>query len=211
MRFPLASPQRHAYLLGSLPGLVPKEIAMRGWLVAGLFVVGCALVAQEKGANALNFKMKTLDGKEVDLSKYQGKVVLLVNVASECGYTPQYKGLQALHEKFAAKGLAVVGVPSNDFGKQEPGSSAQIADFCKKNYGVQFDMLEKVAIKGKDAAPLYQFLTSKEKNPKFGGEVKWNFTKFLIGKNGQIVARFEPGVKPEDKQVIDAIEAELKK
>lgn len=177
----------------------------------GVLAASVAL-AQEKGAKvpaALNFTMKTLDGKDVELSKYQGKVVLLVNVASQCGYTPQYKGLQGLHDKYATQGLAVVGVPCNDFGKQEPGSSEEIATFCKKNYGVTFDMLGKVAIKGKDAAPLYQYLTSKEKNPKTGGDVAWNFTKFLIGKNGEVVARFEPAVKPEN--LAAAIEAELKK
>jgi glutathione peroxidase len=126
----------------------------------------------------LAFKMKSLDGKEVDLAKYHGKVVLFVNVASQCGLTPQYKGLQALHDKYAARGLVIIGVPANEFGKQEPGTDAEISQFCTSNYGVKFDMLSKVVVKGDGICPLYKFLTSKETNPKFAGEIKWNFTKF---------------------------------
>jgi glutathione peroxidase len=155
--------------------------------------------------------MKTLAGTEVDLSQYQGKPILIVNVASRCGYTPQYKGLQALHDKYAKDGLVVLGVPSNDFGKQEPGTSEEIAEFCEKNYGVKFDMLEKVVVKGPDKVPLYKYLTAKETDPKFAGEIKWNFTKFLISRDGAIVARFEPGVKPESEKLTKAIEAELSK
>ena len=158
----------------------------------------------------LNFKMTSLDGKEVDLSKYQGKVVLFVNVASECGYTPQYKTLQALHEKYAKEGLAIVGVPSNDFGAQEPGSNKEIADFCKKNYGVTFDMLAKVIVKGKGQAPLYKFLTEKATNPQFAGPVRWNFEKFLIGRDGTVSNRFASDVDPAsaefDKTFRDALQ-----
>jgi glutathione peroxidase len=183
-------------------------------LAGTLFLLTCvsSIPAEDKKVPAvLNFKMKSLDGKEVELSKYQGKVVLIVNVASECGYTPQYKGLQALHDKYAKDGLAVLGVPCNDFGGQEPGTSQQIAKFCDGKYGVKFDMLDKVAINGKEPAPLYKYLTAKETNPKFSGPIEWNFTKFLIAKNGDIVARFEPKVKPESAEVKKAIEAELKK
>ena len=179
----------------------------------------CLLVslafADEKGDKkvppVLNFKMKTLAGTEVDLSQYQGKPILIVNVASRCGYTPQYKGLQALHDKYAKEGLVVLGVPSNDFLQQEPGTSEEIAEFCQKNYGVKFDMLEKVVVKGPDKVPLYKYLTAKETDPKFAGEIKWNFTKFLISRDGAIVARFEPGVKPESEKLTKAIEAELSK
>ncbi len=157
----------------------------------------------------LQFKMKTLDGKDADLSKYQGKVVLLVNVASKCGLTPQYEALQALHKKYAKDGLVIVGVPANEFGKQEPGSDAEIATFCKANYGVEFPMLSKVVVKGEGICPLYQFLTSKETNPKFAGEIQWNFTKFLVNRKGEVVARFEPRVEPDTKEVITAIEAAL--
>jgi glutathione peroxidase len=188
---------------------------MRAFVSVGLlslFVLFPSLPAQEKKVPAvLNFKMKSLDGKDVELSKYQGKVVLIVNVASECGYTGQYKGLQALHDKYASKGLVVLGVPCNDFGKQEPGTEAEIAKFCATNYSVKFDMLSKVSITGKDPAPLYKFLTDKQTNPKSGGVVKWNFTKFLIGRNGEIVARFESDVEPDAATLIKAIEAELAK
>jgi glutathione peroxidase len=184
------------------------------WFVA-LAAFAVLIDAKEKEskkvAPALNFKMKTLSGKEVDLSKYQGKVVLIVNVASKCGNTPQYEGLQALHTQYAKDGLAIVGIPSNDFGGQEPGTEKEIAQFCKKNYGVTFDMFSKVAVKGKDQCPLYKFLTSKETNPKFAGPVKWNFQKYLIGRNGEIVNRFEHRVKPESEEVVKAIKDELAK
>jgi glutathione peroxidase len=182
--------------------------------LAGLLVLAPAFVrAEEKEGGkvpaALNFKMKGLDGKEVDLSKYQGKVVVIVNVASKCGLTPQYEGLQKLYDSFSKDGLVIVGVPANEFGKQEPGADPQIAEFCKSKYGVTFPMLSKVVVKGAGICPLYQHLTSKETNPKFAGEIKWNFTKFLIGKNGEIVKRFEPQEKPE--KMVPAIEEELKK
>lgn len=159
----------------------------------------------------LNFKMKGLDGKEVDLARYQGKVILIVNTASKCGYTPQYKGLEALHEKYADQGLVVLGVPSNDFGHQEPGTDQDISEFCTKNYGVKFDMLSKVPVKGPDQTPLYRFLTSKDTDPEFAGPIKWNFTKFLISRDGKIVNRFESKVKPESAELTHAIEAELGK
>jgi glutathione peroxidase len=177
-----------------------------------LFVVLPSTSAQEKKVPAvLNFKMKSLDGQTVDLSKYQGKVVLIVNVASECGYTPQYKGLQALHEKYADKGLVVLGVPCNDFGGQEPGTETEIKKFCTEKYNVKFDMLAKVSTKGKDQAPLYKFLTDKTTNPKSGGPIGWNFTKFLIGRNGEIVARFDSKVEPDAAELTKAVEAELAK
>ncbi len=159
----------------------------------------------------LNFKMKGIDGKEVDLAQYQGKVVLFVNVASKCGYTPQYKGLQALYEKYQDKGFVIVGVPANEFGKQEPGTDQEIAQFCESKYSVKFPMLSKVVVKGDGQVPLYKFLTSKETDPKFSGQIKWNFTKFLIGRDGAIVARFEPATSPESDTVKHAIEAELAK
>jgi len=131
----------------------------------------------KKAPPVLDFKMKSIDGKEVDLSQYQGKVVLFVNVASQCGYTPQYKALEALHEKYGKDGLVVVGLPANEFGGQEPGSDAEIAKFCSDTYNVTFPMLSKVVVKGDGITPLYKHLTSKDANPKFGGEIQWNFTK----------------------------------
>ena len=186
-------------------------------LVLGILATALTTTAQaaDKGDKnvpaALNFKMKNLTGKEVDLSKYKGKVVLIVNVASYCGNTPQYKGLEDLHEKYADQGLAVLGFPANEFGKQEPGSDEEIADFCGKNYGVKFDMFSKVVVKGEGQCPLYNYLTSKETDPKFAGDVTWNFEKFLIDRDGKVVARFAPKVKPESKEVVAAIETELAK
>ncbi len=162
-------------------------------------------------APVLNFTMKGIDGNDTDLSKLQGKVVLFVNVASKCGFTPQYEGLQKLHDHYAADGLVIVGVPANEFGRQEPGTDAEISKFCTSNYGVKFTMLSKAVVKGKGICPLYQFLTGKDTNPKFAGPITWNFEKFLIGRNGDVVARFAPRVTPEDEHVIKAIEAELKK
>jgi glutathione peroxidase len=189
---------------------------MRKTVGVCLSLLALALIAAKdeggaKVAPVLKFKMKNLNGKDVNLSKYQGKVVLFVNVASKCGYTPQYKGLEALHEKYAKKGLAIVGVPSNDFGAQEPGSNAEIAKFCKKNYGVKFDMLGKVVVKGEGQCPLYQFLTSKKTNPKFAGPIKWNFQKFLVSRQGKVVARFDSAIEPGSKKLVKAIEAELAK
>jgi glutathione peroxidase len=132
-------------------------------------------------------------------------------VASQCGYTPQYEALEKLHEKYGSGGLVVLGVPANDFGKQEPGADEEIAKFCSSKYNVKFDMLAKVPVKGEGKCDLYKYLTSKQTDPKFAGEIKWNFTKFLIGRNGEIVARFESKVKPESPEVTKAIETELAK
>jgi glutathione peroxidase len=154
-------------------------------------------------------KMKSLAGQEVDLTQYQGQVVLVVNVASECGYTPQYKGLQAIHAKYGQNGLKVLGFPCNQFGRQEPGSSEQIARFCERNYGVTFDMFEKVDVNGKTQCDLYRYLTSLETNPKYPGPIQWNFEKFLVARDGTIVGRFGSGVAPESKALVEAIEREI--
>lgn len=186
--------------------------------VGGMALAGAALgagattseSAHSSAVAPLDVTMQTLDGKEVNLAKkYKGKVVLLVNVASKCGLTPQYKPLEALHEKYANQGLAIVGVPCNQFGGQEPGTAAEIAEFCQANYGVEFDMLAKVDVNGDGACPLYKTLTSKELNPKMGGPIKWNFEKFLFDRNGRLVARFEPRTAPDSKEVVQQIEAEL--
>jgi len=173
----------------------------------------------KKVPEALNFKMKKLDGKEGNLADYKGKVVLIVNVASQCGLTPQYEQLEKLHEKYAEKGLAVVGIPANEFGSQEPGTDSEIAKFCKDKYDVKFDMFSKVVVKGDDKCPLYKFLTSKETKyvtptetkPAFSGDIAWNFEKFLIGRDGEVVVRFHPRIKPDSEEVTKAIETELEK
>ncbi|MBX3440887.1 MAG: glutathione peroxidase [Planctomyces sp.] len=160
---------------------------------------------------ALDFTMKSLDGKPVELSKYDGKVVLVVNVASECGLTPQYKNLQTVYDQYKADGLVVLGFPCNQFGAQEPGSAKEIQEFCTKNYGVTFDMFEKVDVNGDKAAPLFKHLTSLETKPKGAGKVSWNFEKFLINREGEVVGRFEPRTEPDSPEVKAAIEKELEK
>jgi glutathione peroxidase len=167
--------------------------------------------AKKEVPSVLQFKMKSLSGKDVDLSKYDGQVVLIVNTASKCGYTKQYAGLQELHKKYAAQGLRVLGFPANNFGQQEPGSDSDIFGFCQANYGVSFDMFSKVSVKGDDKAPLFKYLTSAETNPKYAGDIGWNFEKFLIGRNGEIVGRFKSGVAPTSEEITKAIEAELAK
>jgi glutathione peroxidase len=158
----------------------------------------------------LQGKMKSLAGQEVDLAQYQGKVLLIVNVASECGYTPQYRGLQALYNKYSQSGLMVLGFPCNQFGHQEPGSSQQIAQFCQKNYGVTFDMFDKVDVNGRNQCDLYKHLTSPEAHAKYPGPIQWNFEKFLIARDGTVVARFGSSVAPESKSLVEAIEREIK-
>jgi glutathione peroxidase len=187
-----------------------KSIAVSLVIVGAMTINHPAAAATSQSTTPLDEDMQTLGGEDVNLAeKYAGKVVLLVNVASRCGLTPQYEALEALHEQYAERGLAVVGVPCNQFNGQEPGTAAEIAQFCSTRYGVEFDMLAKVAVNGEGACPLYQFLTSKDTNPEFGGPITWNFEKFLFNRRGQLVARFAPKVKPDSPQVTHAIEAEL--
>ncbi len=157
----------------------------------------------------LDFQMTTIDGKKVELSKYKGKVVLMVNVASKCGNTPQYEGLEKVYQKYKDKGLVILGFPANNFGGQEPGSDEDIAKFCSSKYNVSFDLFSKISVKGDDQHPLYKFLTSAETDPKFSGNVTWNFEKFLVGKNGEVINRFSPKEKPDSDKIIQAIEAAL--
>jgi glutathione peroxidase len=156
-----------------------------------------------------DFSAKTIDGKDKALADYKGRALLIVNVASECGLTPQYEGLEALHDAYAKRGLAVLGFPANEFGAQEPGTDAQIKTFCTTRFGVKFDMFAKVKVKGPGIDPLFQYLTGTDTNPKFGGDIKWNFNKFLIGKTGEVLARFEPQVEPGSPDMKQAIEKAL--
>ena len=156
-----------------------------------------------------DFTMKSIDGQQVSLKNYSGKVVLLVNVASRCGFTPQYTGLEALYEKYKDRGFVIVGIPANNFGGQEPGSNQEIKTFCTSKYHVTFPMMAKVSVKGDDITPLYAFLTDKSANPKTGGEIGWNFTKFLVGPDGKVIARFDSEVEPEAKDLTSAIEKAL--
>lgn len=164
---------------------------------------------EAKMTGPLQYKMNDIAGKEVDLAAYKGKVVLVVNVASKCGYTKQYKGLQELFEKYKDDGLVVIGVPANQFGNQEPGQDDEIAKFCESKYGVTFPMMGKVVVKGKDKAPLYKHLTEKETNPNHAGEIGWNFEKFLIGRGGEVVGRYKSSVDPLSEALTDAVKKEL--
>jgi len=153
-----------------------------------------------------DFQQKTLDGKDKKLSDFKGKALLVVNVASKCGLTPQYTGLQKLHEKYGARGFEVLGFPCNQFAGQEPGTSEEIAEFCERNYGVSFPMFSKIDVNGANRAPLYQWLTSQETQPDGPGDILWNFGKFLVDKQGNVIARFNPRVAPEAPELTSAIE-----
>lgn len=177
---------------------------------AALGLPSVSLAQGEKTVKSpLDFNLKTIEGKDAPLSAYKGKVVLLVNVASYCGNTPQYKGLQALYEQYAKDGLVIVGIPANEFGKQEPGSDAEIKEFCETKYKISFPMMSKVVVKGNGIDPLYKHLTSKETNGKFAGDITWNFEKFLIGRDGQVISRFAPRVNPESEEFKNAIKKAL--
>ena len=165
----------------------------------------------EKVAPALRFKAKSIGGEEVDLAKYSGKVVVVVNVASECGVTPQYAQLQFLHEELAEDGLCVLGFPSNDFGKQEPGKNAEIQAFCKKEYRVTFDMFAKVRTKGDDACAFYKYLATQDAKPKGKGEISWNFEKVILGRDGKVIAHFESHVEPTSREFIAVLADALSK
>jgi len=185
-------------------------------LIAVVIVTGCATsnaTEQEstKVSKPLNLAMKSLDGKDVDLSKYEGKVVLIVNVASKCGLTGQYEQLQELHEEYSDKGLAVLGFPCNQFLFQEPGTAEEIREFCRVNYGVTFDMFAKVKVNGKGACDLYKTLTVLDTKPVGPGKISWNFEKFIVGRDGEVVARFSPRTKPDDSKLLKVIEGELAK
>jgi len=193
-----------------------------GLAAVALFGLGCDAGAQKatqpaeapaqtgmkdegKAMNFYEFKMQDIYGKEKALADYKGKVVLVVNVASQCGYTPQYEGLEKLYEKYGEKGLVVTGFPANDFGAQEPGPDAEIATFCTSKYGVKFPMFSKITVKGSGKHPLYAFLTQAAP----AGEVKWNFEKFLVGKDGQVIGRYPSSVEPQSDTLVQAIEKAL--
>src|SRR5437763_6092937 len=173
-------------------------------------ILAFAMSMTSFGASSVyDFTLNSIDGAPTPLSSFKGKVVLLVNVASKCGYTPQYAGLEKLYEKYKDQGLVLVGIPANNFGGQEPGSNEEIKTFCSRNYNVTFPLMSKVSVKGTDKTPLYQYLTDATVNPKTAGEIKWNFTKFLVDKKGNVINRFESAVTPESADLVKAIEAAL--
>src|ERR1017187_1410197 len=182
---------------------------MRKLILILMLCVACASLSAEP-KSIYDFTMRSIDGQQIGLKTYHGKVVLLVNVASRCGFTPQYAGLEALYEKYKDRGLVIVGIPANNFAQQEPGTDEEIKKFCSSKYSVTFPIMSKVSGLGDDKTPLYVFLTGKDTDPRFGGDIKWNFTKFLFDRNGKPVARFEPNVTPDSPEVTAAIESALK-
>lgn len=173
------------------------------------FILNPTPTAAPAEKSMYEFTMKDIDGKDVKLDSYKGKVVMIVNVASKCGYTPQYEGLEAVYKKYRDQGFVVLGFPANNFMGQEPGTEKEIKEFCSTKYGVTFPMFSKISVTGADQHPLYTFLTSKESNPEFGGDISWNFNKFLADRNGKIVARFSSKDKPDSELVAAAIEKYL--
>ena len=182
--------------------------------VSALFALTSGCTSTPKEAPMIGFydiEAKRISGETIKMEEYKGKTLLIVNTASRCGFTGQYDGLQKLYETYREKGFVVLGFPSNDFLKQEPGSNEEIQSFCKINYGVTFPMFEKIAVKGEDQHPLYRFLTSEAANPGFGGKISWNFNKFLVSPEGKVVGRFGSRTTPDDKELVQAIEAQLEK
>jgi glutathione peroxidase len=175
--------------------------------MSGLLLCAAALMAGE--STIFDFTLKTIDGQPAPLAGYKGKVVMLVNVASRCGFTPQYSALESIYEKYKDRGFVIIGIPANNFGAQEPGTNQEIKTFCSSKYNVTFPMMSKVSVKGGDKTPLYQFLTDKAASPRTGGEIQWNFTKFLVGPDGQVITRFESAVTPDSPEVTAAVEKAL--
>ena len=182
-------------------------------LMAALAWASLAIVwaedAPKKPASVLDFRVKDIDGKDVDLARFRGKVLLIVNTASQCGYTPQYKDLEAIYAKYKGQGFEVLAFPANEFGFQEPGTDEQIKEFCSTNYKVSFPLFSKIVVGGKKTHPLYEFLTSNTTNPKFAGPIQWNFTKFLVNRKGEVIDRFPPEDNPSAAKVTGAIEKAL--
>ena len=161
-------------------------------------------------ASVYDYSLTTIDYQRVHLRDFKGKVLMIVNVASYCGYTPQYAGLQKLFLAHKDQGFVMIGIPSDDFGEGEPGSDPEIKQFCRRKYDVTFPMMSKTSINANPRLPLYEYLTDDQENPKTGGAIKWNFTKFLIGRDGSVLARFEPAVTPEDPALVQAVENALR-
>ena len=181
-----------------------------GYVVAGVIVMMVVASAYAAPKSIYDFTLPLLNGKDAPLADYKGKVVLVVNVASRCGFTPQYTALESIYEKYKDQGFVIIGFPANNFGGQEPGTNEEIAKFCTGKYNVTFPVYGKISVKGDDQHPLYAYLT-KDANPTVAGDIKWNFTKFLVDRQGNVVQRFESPVTPDSPEITGAIEAQLKK
>jgi len=195
-------------------GILGVVVVLAAVAVAGVaykygMILNPSPVAPPPEKAVLDFTMRDIDGKDVKLDTYKGKVVMIVNTASKCGLTPQYEGLQALYDKYKDQGMVILGFPANNFMGQEPGTEAEIKEFCTLKYKVTFPMFAKISVKGEDQHPLFNFLTNKATNPDYAGDISWNFNKFLVDRKGKVVARFEPKVKPDSPDVSTAIEKYL--
>lgn len=184
-----------------------KYILLMLLLLAVLKIGGFNML---EAKNIYDFQVETIGGKQQKLEAYKGKVILIVNTASKCGFTKQYAGLQKLYETYEKDGLVILGFPANNFLHQEPGSNEEIAGFCQINYGVSFPMFAKISVRGKDIHPLYKYLTDKNSNPQFGGKISWNFNKFLISREGKVINRFSSQTTPEDPKLLAAVQKALK-
>ena len=184
-----------------------KLVKLGTYSVFGVLLIMATSLFAASGV--YSFTLNSIDGKPAPLGDYKGKVVLIVNVASQCGYTPQYSALEAIYEKYKDQGFVILGFPANNFGAQEPGTNEEIKTFCTRKYSVTFPMYAKISVKGDDQAPLYAYLT-KETGAGISGDIKWNFTKFLVSRDGKVVQRFESAVTPDSKEVTSAIEKQLK-
>jgi len=174
-----------------------------------VFLTAVLPISGEEAMSIYDFTVNDINGKEVHLREFSGKVVMIVNVASKCGFTYQYEGLQKLYEKYKESGFVILGFPANNFLRQEPGTNDEIQQFCKLNYGVSFPMFEKISVAGRDIHPLYAYLTSKKQNPEFSGKITWNFNKFLVDKEGEVVGRFPSKTEPLDPEIVTAVENAL--
>jgi glutathione peroxidase len=197
------------WALGIVAIVVVLSMVWQARKVFGQNVVEDPTTQPTSAVGPLQFVMKDIDGHDLNLADYRGKVVMLVNVASKCGFTPQYKGLEALYTQYKDRGFVIIGFPANNFHSQEPGTDAEIKTFCTSKYDVTFPMMSKISVKDPDKAPLYKFLTEQPTAGNFAGEIGWNFTKFLVSRDGQVYARFPSKTKPQDPVVTDAIEKGL--
>jgi glutathione peroxidase len=189
--------------------LLPSLAGLAVLVCVASFAVVTAADPAKKPTSVLDFHVKDIEGKDVDLASYKGKVLLIVNTASQCGLTPQYKDLEAIYEKYKGQGFEVLAFPANEFGKQEPGTNEEIKEFCSTKFNVSFPLFSKIVVKGPGIDPLFDFLTSDATNPKYAGVIKWNFNKFLVNRKGEVIARFEPKKEGWSEPVVAAIEKAL--